>query len=170
MTNVLPLEAQATLWRMQRARFVIALCIMLSAAALVALLGLIPSYIAVNAAVVEPESNTEVTTAATDIKTLKRAQALATFTAGMLAPTTTPLQAIEAALAAKPAQVTIERIRYAGGTNRQVQIAGTAGREQLAGYRTALQSVPLFSSVSIPVGSLVSAQEGSYSLTLIIQK
>ncbi len=166
MTNVLPLPAQQSLWAMHRARFLIVISLMLIGLAVLALVALVPSFVALETNTLSDEEITaRSTTAAESLKSMQNSQQLLTAIAPIIAATTSPTTAIQKAISLKPKGATIQRIRYAG-SNKSIQLAGSGNREALTAYRTALENDGMFTTVSVPVAALVGSS-GQFSITLM---
>ncbi len=166
MANVLPLNAQKELWKTHRARFLAVWAIVAILLALAAGLLLVPSYVALVINSKPSESTAEATTAAEGLRNMTKAQLYVNATLPILAPTTTrPTAAIEKAIGLRPKGVTVDRVRYVGGSQKQIILQGAATRENLTAYRTALEADGLFTGVSVPVGALF-GDSGRYSVTL----
>ncbi len=167
MTNVLPLGAQKELWSTHRARFLAVFALVLLILSLVAALSLLPSFVALELNTQSAETSAEATTAAEGLRAMTKAQAqLAIVTPIVASTTTTPTVAVETALALRPKGVTVDRVRYVGGAQKQIVLAGAASREGLTAYRTALEADAMFTGVSVPVGALF-GESGRFSITLV---
>jgi hypothetical protein len=165
MSNVLPLPAQKTLWAMHRARFLIVLSLALIALAILALVALIPSFVALEANTLsEEELTAQGSSAAEHQKSMTKSQQLLTAVVPIITSTSTPAAAIERALSLKPKGTTIQRIRYIA-SSKTIQLAGSGTRDALTTYRTALETDGTFTSVSVPVAALVGSN-GQFSITL----
>ncbi len=150
---------------MHRARFLIILSMVMIALALLAFIALIPSFVALEAnSLSDEEISAQGSTAAESQKSMQKSQALLTAVLPIITATSSPAGAIETAVSLRPKEATIQRIRYVGST-RTIQIGGTANRDALTAYRTALEGDGTFKSVSVPVAALVGAS-GQYSITL----
>ena len=169
MANVLPPPAQKKLWRMYRARFIVVFSALLSTLALLAMLLILPSYLALRIAA-PPQQNAPTTGqrgATGDAMAIARAQAIVLAITPVLAATSSPSSAIASALSDRPAGVVIEHITYSADTG-QLTLTGTALRSAVNGYHDALTGNPRFSSVSVPVSALVGSDGGRFSVTLTI--
>lgn len=164
MTNVLPPEAERTLWRMYRARYIIAGSSIALLAALLSVLSLLPSYLALHANEETASEQTERVASVKDQEDIRRAQGILTVLAPLVDATTTPSAAIARALSLRPAVVAIDHISYTPGS---LVLSGVSkSREGVGVYRKALATDPIFSSVVVPVGDLAGAQGGRFSITL----
>jgi hypothetical protein len=156
MANILPLDAQKKIWSMYRARFLIAASLVSLALSALAALALVPSYLAlqlaappVSDAISHANANTP-----EDIATVSRAQALIAALGPVLSATTSPASVILDALGQRPAGVTVTGITYTTNPSL-ITFAGSASRDAISAYRDTLAKDPLFTSVSIPVDSLI---------------
>jgi hypothetical protein len=166
MANVLPLPAQKDLWSTHRARFVSAFAIVLIVLAGIAGLSLIPGAVAVEMSLHSATESPGGTTAAEGLRAMTKAQAqLSAVRSTILSTSTPPTEVIEQALSLRPKGVTIDRIRFVGGTQKQMIVSGRAAREGLTAYRDALEQETLFTSVTVPVGALF-GDSGTFSITL----
>lgn len=168
MTNVLPLDTQKKLWRVQRARFVVLFAIVAIVLATIAGLSMLPSYVALEMNTQTPEQTAEATSASEDVRNMTRAQAQVLAVTPIIAATSSPVSAIEHALSLRPKGVTVDRVRYVSSTSgvqKQIMLTGAASREGLTAYRGALESDGMFTSVAVPVGALFT-ESGRFSLTL----
>lgn len=164
MTNVLPPEAEKELWRIYRARFILAGSAVAIIAALLSALSLLPSYLALHANEETPSEQTERVTSAKDQEDIRRAQAILTTFAPFVQATTTPSLAVIRALSLRPAGVTVDHISYMPGS--LIVSGASKTREGVGAYRKTLSADPLFSSVTVPVGDLAGSQGGRFSMTL----
>ncbi len=150
---------------MHRARFVSMLSLMLIGLALLAFLALIPSFGALEANTLSDDEMTQQSsTAAESLKSMKKSKALMTAVLPIIAATSSPMAAIEKAVSLHPKGATVIRVRYVASAHN-IQLGGTANREALTAYRTALENDGAFTSVSVPVAALVGSS-GQYSITL----
>ncbi len=164
MANVLPI-ARTTLVRRMRARLLIVVSLTLSAAALIAILALLPAFISISIAraglvsEAPAEASLEQGEAA---RTLALIQTLNTFVG-----TTSPSVKLLEALTLRPQGVSISSVRYTAGAPASLVLSGaSARREGVSGYRDVLLSDGRFGKVSVPVAALVGTQEGRFSITL----
>lgn len=168
MTNLLPIPAQRAAWREYRARIIIVGSAMLAIIASITAILLVPSYMAIEIAA--PVTPVPVTRDTSDVDPagVARAGALIGILGPIFAPTSTPSAGIEAVLSRSPSGMVIDHISYAADLPPKITIGGVATRDELNAFRNALQSSGLFSSVSIPVGALVGAEGGRFSMTVIM--
>ena len=165
MTNVLPLPAQQSLWRMNRARFIIVISLMMIGLSVLALVALMPSFVALETNTLsDAEITAQGSSASESLKSMQRSQLLLGAIAPIITATTSPTAAMEKAIALKPKGATISRIRYISSSH-SIQLAGSANREVLTAYRTALETDGTFTSVTVPVAALVGSS-GQFSMTL----
>lgn len=166
MTNVIPPEDLKDVWRGYRARLIIVFSSFALVFALLGGLALLPSYIALEMLAPESAEPGARDEESKDAAELMRTQALVLQAAPLLAATSSATTMIEAALSLKPRGVSIDRIVYVGGDSQDLQLTGAASRNALNEYRTILGSDPRFVNVSVPVGALVGAEGGRFSITL----
>lgn len=163
MSNVLP-NARTTYLRRVRARFVIVLGLTFSAAAVVAILALLPAYIATSiarAGLVSSAGGEAPAEQAEAARTLALIQALTPFA------TTTSSGKLAEALELRPPGVRVTSVRYSAGAPASLVLSGTSlRREGVNEYRDALLVDNRFGKVSVPVAALVGTQEGRFSITL----
>lgn len=164
MANVLP-GAQTTIARRVRARLIMVFGLTLAAAAVVAILTLLPAFISISIARAGLPSAQE--TGAPE-EQVAAAQALALIkTLSSFVATSSPSVHIAEALALKPETVSVTSIRYSGGTPGSIVLSGVSlRREGVNAYRDALSSDGRFGKVSVPVAALVGTQEGRFSMTI----
>ena len=168
MANLLTAEARKTLLRDARARFVLAASAMLLIVAGIAALSLVPSYAAIRSreGSVSASSMVSPTNASTSAS-MKQTQALVKKLFPLIAATSSPLGAIKAALSDRPTGIEVDHISLAGGTGSTIIITGVAsGRDAINAYRSVLGADPHFTKVSVPVGALIGAEGGQFSVTL----
>lgn len=150
---------------MHRARFLIVLSLVMIVLAVLAIIALIPSFAVLEANTLsEEEMTAQGSSAAENQKSMSRSQQLLNAVAPIVNSTSTPGQAITHALELRPKGTTVQRVRYAA-QSKSIQLAGTANRDALTAYRTALENDGMFTSVSVPVAALVGAN-GQFSITL----
>ena len=170
MANVLPLDAQKRVWRLYRARFMVALSILIFALAVILGLSLIPSYLALSLATSPTRDVPETARAQpADAAAIARAQALIGQFSPSLTSTSSPTALLRKAIEARPAGLTLNHLSYQAGQQSatgEIILVGHAPREKIAAYRNALTSAKTFSSVSLPVAALVGSDNGRFSITL----
>lgn len=165
MTNVLPHDTQQEVWSMYRARLILAGSAVALAVSLLAILTLLPSYLALHAdesAITEPASGGG---GSHDQADIIRAQSLLSILTPLADTATTSSEVVQSALKLRPRGVVVDRIAYtSGGT---IVLGGSASsREGINAYKNALLADPHFKSVSVPVGDLVGSSGGRFSVTL----
>lgn len=164
MANVLP-GAHTTNARRMRARLIMVLGLTLSAAAVVAILALLPAFMSISIARagLASESGSEAPTEQAEAaRTLALVKTLEAF-----AGTTSPSAVVPEVLALRPQGVVVTSVRYSSGVPASLVISGlSAQREGVSGYRDALVADGRFGKVSVPVAALVGTQDGRFSITL----
>lgn len=141
------------------------------AAACVAYLALVPSYLfivlgAPSTAGASPASPVS----AADRAQIAEAQTLAAEFAPFAEGSSTPARAIVAAVSALPSGVSLSSVAYTrqSGVSGTLVLSGQASDPALIEkYREALAGEPGVSSAAVPVGALVGASGGSFSVTVI---
>ncbi len=171
MANILPLEYQKKVRSSTRARFITAASIVAIASAFVAFLALLPSYIAIRYGIPGEQAPVSVPGATpSDRAEITEAQQLLEQLGSLVIATTTPAQAILAALAGKPVGLSLQRITYTAGSpggSGQVLLVGVSQSPDLiTQYRDTLAKDSHFQSVSVPVGALVGTKDGRFTITL----
>jgi hypothetical protein len=167
MANILPQDAQKKVWGMYRSRMVFVLAIGLFALALAGSLTLVPSYIALKIGGPPVSDVRAAEEERADAIALERADAVLRELAPFAVAATSSFSGVEAALAARPAGIKIGRIIYqAGEEEGQVTLIGSGARDAVSAYKDALTKSGAFSSVSVPVGALVSAEAGGFTMLL----
>lgn len=165
MTNVLPPERQRDVWGTYRARFIFAGSAFGLALALLAYLSLLPSYLALRADERAVPPSGPGPGSSRDQADITRAQGLLAALKPAVDATTTPSEVLQSAIAHRPRGILVDHITYASpGT---IVVSGVAqSRESISEYKKALLADPRFKSVSVPVGDLVGAEGGRFSITL----
>lgn len=98
---------------------------------------------------------------------IMRTQALLDSISPIIFATSSPTDTISAALALRPSGVRIDRISFADTDNGSITLSGISpGRDNINLYKEALTKSGLFKSVSVPVGTLVGADDGKFIITL----
>ncbi len=165
MTNLLPLPAQKSLWGIHSARFILILSLVMIALAVIALLALSPSFVALEVNTLsEEEMAAQGSNAAESQKSMAKSQLLLSAISPLIYSTSSPSAAIEKALSLRPKGALVQRVRYVS-SSKSIQLSGTANREALTAYRAALEAEGTFTSVAVPVAALVSSN-GQFSITL----
>jgi hypothetical protein len=170
MANVLPPSFKKTTWRIQRARFVIVLSIVLGVLVVIALIALAPSYLALEFAAPQTIDVPEVERRdPADAIAISRAHSLVTQLSSVISATSSPTELFARVLAVRPAGISVDSISYSE-TDSRISLSGTGTREAISAYRDILSEDQFFSSVSVPVGALVGASNGRFSITITIQR
>lgn len=170
MTNLLPEKTRTRLLRLHLYRFVSFVSFALAALAVLFMLALLPAYLALHAeratlAQASPPSSLSDEervdrTEGARVKTMLSDLAIA-------APATSTISsAVSATLSLKPQGVFIDRISFS--PHMGLIVAGRAsGRDAIQGFRTALLSdTERVAAVSVPVASLLGAEEGRFTITI----
>lgn len=152
MTNVLPLAAQKKLWGIHRARFIMVFALLLCVLAIAAYLTFIPSFVALQLNAPSDEAG-QASTASEALKAMKRAQAQLKIVAPVVSATSSPTAALRRVISLKPAEVTINSMDL---RSNRIVLTGSATRESINRFRSLLEADKTFTSVSVPVGALVS--------------
>lgn len=175
MTNVLPTEAlQAELGRFKN-RLLLVGSLVFFGIAILSALALLPSHVAlqvenkdlsqqgIGGSGTVPEANKE----AAERSGIVRAQALIDRIAPIVSGTSTPSEAISAALALRPPGVLVDHISYVSGADETIMIYGiSTERESIHKYRETLSNSGHFKNTSVPVGALVGTEGGKFTITL----
>lgn len=166
MANVLPEQYKEMRVRAFRARLVLVASLTTIAVALVTVLFLVPAYIAVSrfAPPVQAEKITEED--ATLRSNLLAAHVLAAELEQIASSSV--YSSIVAALAVRPATVSIDRIDYSGvvgGKTATIMLGGSGAGRAVIAFRDALVATGRFSNISIPINTLV-GEGGSFSITM----
>lgn len=158
--------------RAARARFLLTGALVLSVAALIAILALIPAYLSValprmSLADAIQTDDKERSQEESDREIGSKTRALLATLAPFSEERPRVYSLIARAYALRPSGITIERMTYAAGTRGEITIVGTAlSREHVSTYRAALAAESAFTSVSVPVAALVGASLGRFTVTL----
>lgn len=170
MSNVLPQLARKKVWRMYRARFLLAGSVVGLVVAALAAVALVPSYVVLQASGLGPpaEQTISAATASQDRMAILENQSLLTALSPLVSATTSRAQLIAAALSLRPADIRVEHITLTSGNPGTMILAGSATNiSAIETYRKTLGSDSSFSSVSVPVGDLAGTQNGQFSITLL---
>jgi Tfp pilus assembly protein PilN len=166
MSNLLPENTRLELRSEYRARYVLAGSFLAIGAALFMSLSLLPSYVVFAGSLPKEQASQNSQEARQDLADITRAQALVVQFSPIVSSTSTISDALNAALGARPSGTHIDQVSY-DVTSDNITIGGLADdRESMNAYRTALQAVPKFTSVKLPVGDLISSQGGRFTVTL----
>lgn len=172
MANVLPLDSQKKVARIQRARLVLALSLAILTLAIILALALVPSYLALSLATTPDRESATNRVVAEDARTMAHAQTMVSQLHSALSATSSPHSVVALLTAARPLGVRIERVTYtarAGDKLAAFQIVGNASRERIAAYRDALVANPQFVNVAVPVAALIGNSSGDFSITLSVR-
>ncbi len=167
MSNILPVEAKQSVWNMYRARFIIAGSLFVIVAAVLAILALLPSYLVLATSADGSSQASALANASVqaDGAAIAQGKSLLATLSPLVSATTTPTDAIAAALALRPAGISVNHLTYTAGRPGTLVIVGTGSPAGISAYNQALTVDPLFTNVSVPIGDLVGAQGGQFSIT-----
>lgn len=169
MTNVLPHQARKAVWRVYRARFILAGSLVALAVAALSVAALSPSYLILQseASGASSQTKTDTGTAVQDRAAVLEAQSFITALTPLLNATTSRVEVVSQALSARPAGMTIHHITLTSGKPGTMILTGSAKNiSAINTYRKALEGDRTFTSVSVPVGDLAGTQNGQFSITL----
>lgn len=168
MANVIPREGLTKILKRNSARFILVASGMIAAAALIAILAIMPAYISVRIAraAVEASIRESGGAASADQEAAVHTQGLIASLTPIANATTSPVAALSVALAERPAGLSITSITYASDKSTILLTGIAARREAVSALRDALEATERFSSVTVPVAALVGAQEGRFTITL----
>ncbi len=170
MANVIPQDMKKDVWVHTRARFIIVGSLVAMIVAGISLFALLPSYLFLifstsTSRAVAPSSSTG--TVVSDRADLTRSSALLGQLAPLVSATSTAGGAIQRVVALRPIGIYIEHITYTAGAPSSLMLVGAADTNTaISLYRTALLGDPRFIHVSVPVGALVGAIGGHFSITI----
>ena len=90
----------------------------------------------------------------------------------MLSGTTTPMEAVQEALAGKPDGVSVTRISWSGdATGWTINLGGTAlNREGINALKKELEAKGIYKSVQVPVSDLVGVSGNQFNVTLVAKR
>ena len=166
MSNVISGEGRAAVGRMYRARFMIAGGLVFIATAFFAGLALLPVYLALHAVATPTNAQSAATSGEKDRTEIGRAQAYVTALRPLVAATTSPSKALIRALELKGKGVRIDHATYVAGDIATIAIAGSADSPtSIDAYQKALEADGMFKNVSVPVGDLIGAKGGHFSMS-----
>lgn len=168
MSNLLPYAAQKKIHREYQARFILAGSFLAMAMAVFTLLSLAPSYgvltVTRPAAIAQAAQGRETKNETAD---LAQAQLLVTQYLPVSAASSSLSHALLAALSVRPEGVHVDSIVYTAGNTATLTFGGIADNpEQIDRYRSALDDDARFTSVKLPVGDLIAARGGRFTITL----
>ena len=171
MTNVLPREALAAQSSALRARLLFGVSATFTLAALILALAVAPAFISAQVQVAALNSEISRSKAAATqgeqgvlTAAQKRVAALTDVAKGTQAGA-----AITRLLADRSADISITNIQYQRikSDTAKLTVSGNAkSRQSVQLYAQKLQTEPLFSSVSIPVSSLTTSEQGKFDLVI----
>ncbi len=166
MANILPPDIQKKINAQRRARFIIIGSIVSLISSGVVIGALLPSYVVLHAYQLAPVTATAQPSGRSHDETtvLLRTQSMLDDLTPLIA-TSTPTEAIRAALALKPRGIHIDHINYQAG---RLLIQGAADDSaDVSSYRTALAADKHFSQATVPVGALLGSVNGRFDITLL---
>ena len=170
MANILPSETRRDIRRATLARLALALSMLMIICALLTYVIFLPSYIGlVSAPHAASPSATSITKEQQTLDTavVRHVNSLLTAIGPGIMASSTPVDIIESALAARPAGVHVVQIMYSNGTPSSLVLSGTSDTDTgINDYRAALAANPQFASVTVPVGALVGTDNGRFSITI----
>src|ERR1043166_7174449 len=168
MSNLLPDAAQQVIRREYRARFILAGAALAIGAALFTILALSPSYGALF--ITQPRVRAQATQlqqSKSDSADIARAQILMTQFSPVASASSSVTTAIRQAISDRPTGVRIDNISYTAGVSDTIALGGIAeSREMIDKYRATLLADPYFTSVKLPVGDLIGALGGRFTITV----
>lgn len=175
MANILPETAVQNVWSEFRVRAVLTSALALLGIAVFSAVTLLPAYLVLkieqNSAA--PQRDPALAAPGLDAQNaaeradILRSQAFLARIAPIVSATSSPSQAISAALALRPAGVQVNAVKLSSSGRGEITIEGTApGREAINQYREALIGSGKFGGVSVPVDALLGASGGNFSVTL----
>lgn len=168
MSNLLPKDARERLWSGYRARLLIAASLVALLAAALAMAALAPSYVVlVFGASRVGGTQSSAAASQSDIQAVAHTEAVLAVLAPLVSATSSPSQAVERALADRPAGITIDHVTYAAGSPSTIVLQGASvSPEAVGAYQKALQADPFFASVSVPLSDLAGTAGGDFTVTL----
>lgn len=105
---------------------------------------------------------------AADRDLLKHIQSRVGELGPLVAATSSPSEAIAAALTLRPSGISIDRINYTGGKKPTIVLAGSSRSGDLVNtYQRALAASSRFAGVSVPIGALAGVGDGRFNITLL---
>ena len=175
MVNVLPEETLRAVRGGFRDRLLLVGALVFLGLALLSCLALLPAYIALR--IEQDIVPGNVTTSAMPDQSpqskaeradIMRSEGLVKSITPYVAATSSPTQTLITVLSMRPRGVQIDHVHMSSPVGgRAITIEGVApGRDEINQYREALAKNPGFRSVSVPVGALVAADGGKFSITI----
>ncbi|MBI5003838.1 hypothetical protein HZC00_01970 [Candidatus Kaiserbacteria bacterium] len=158
--------------RARRAHFLLAASLFLLGAGIVAGVMLLPSYLIVDRYQSSLEERIAILSApaadSADKELIKHIQERVDQLRPLIAATSSPSEAIAAALALRPAGISIDHINYTIGKTGTLLLSGSSGAgDQVSLYQHALASSDDFAGVSVPVGALAGVGDGRFNITIV---
>lgn len=175
MSNLLPKERIDRVLVEYRSRLVLTGALVFLCVAIVAGIALLPAFVALKVEEASQAKQRDSNASQFDSNPISKAeradilrsQALLARVASVVSATSSPTEILSAALALRPAVVTVDHISFSPGKGGVIKINGEAkGREEINQYRDALAKEGRFNGVSIPVGALVGSEGGDFTITL----
>ena len=173
MANVLPRDALKGIRSSYRARFVLVGSLAAIVCGGIALLALAPAYVVLrieenamsgNVPLVALPASAQDKSDRTDIS---RAQVLLARLSPVASSTATSLDALNAAIRARPNGVVLQSLTYTAGKQGAIVLSGKApSGTAVNAYRIALSADARFKSISVPISDLTGTQDGHFSVTL----
>jgi len=173
MSNLLPSEALSAVWRRFNYRVLFVGSLVFLFSAFFAAIALLPSYIIpkIEQGVllkrdVQATEAAELESVAEKDEILRSREVLLRATPLIFA-TSSPTELVSSILSRRPKGLQINRISFTSGREGTIILEGNvASREEINQYREELSKDVRFTAVSIPVGSLVEAGGGRFTITL----
>lgn len=158
--------------RVHRAYFLLMTSLLLSGVGIVAGVILLPSYLIVEKNRSSLEEQIAVLSApsadSADKELIKHLQARVEQLKPLIDATSTPSEAIAAALALRPVGISIDRINYSVGKAGTLLLSGSSSAgDQVSLYQRALAGSNDFAGVSVPVGALAGIGDGRFNITIV---
>ena len=170
MANIISEDTRRAMQSAARARFILAGAMVALICAGISFLVLLPSYfvlLANSKGISATPSAVSPSERASDTAAITHTKALVGQLAPLVAASSSPTEAITAALGLRPSGVRVDQISYSSGTPASLMLVGSADTtSDISAYRAALSADPLFTSVSVPVGALVGTDGGRFSITI----
>jgi len=176
MSNVLPKETLQAEWNRFRNRLVLVGALVLLGTAILSGLALLPAHAAllVEKAIATQQNNQERGAlseenqqALSERNGIVRAQVLLDSVGPIVSATSSLSEIINATLAVRPSGIRVDHITFVSGASGMMTIDGISrGRESINQYKEALSKSGRFKNISVPVGALVGADGGRFTMTL----
>jgi hypothetical protein len=170
MTNVLPPQTQKVLWQTYIARIVIVVSVAVIVLAGVMALAIAPAKLTLiisDRAMAHDSLPTrgQISVQA-DRDAITSAQRLLDQATPYMATSTSVVNVITTTLAAIPKGAKVEHITYTTGKVSTLVLTGSATRDQINAYKTTISADKRFTSVYVPVETLVGSQDRNFTMTL----